>query len=37
MSDRELLIKYLETRSVDAERMEELLEHAEAVFANDED
>jgi len=37
MSDRELLIKYLETRSVDAERMEELLEHAEAIFANEDD
>jgi len=37
MSDRELLKKYLETRSVDAERMEELLEHAEAIFANDDD
>ena len=37
MSDRELLIKYLETKSVDAERMEELLEHAEAIFANDDD
>jgi len=35
MSDRELLAKYLETKSVDAERMEELLEHAEAIFAND--
>jgi len=37
MSDRELLKKYLETRSVDAERMEELLEHAEAIFANEDD
>jgi exonuclease SbcD len=37
MSDRELLAKYLETKSVDAERMEELLEHAEAIFANDDD
>ena len=37
MSDRELLSKYLETKSVDAERMEELLEHAEAIFANDDD
>ena len=37
MSDRELLSKYLETKSVDAERMEELLEHAEAIFARDDD
>jgi exonuclease SbcD len=37
MSDRELLNKYLETKSVDAERMKELLEHAEAIFANDDD
>jgi exonuclease SbcD len=37
MSDRELVAKYLETRSVDAERIKELLEHAEAIFANDDD
>jgi exonuclease SbcD len=37
MSDGELLGKYLETKSVDAERMEELLKHAEAIFANDDD
>ena len=37
MTDRELLSKYLETKSVDAERMEELLEHAETIFANDDD
>jgi exonuclease SbcD len=35
MTDRELLAKYLETRNTDPERARVLLEHAEAVFAED--
>jgi len=33
MNDRELLTRYLETKSVDPERIKELLEYAEPVFA----
>jgi exonuclease SbcD len=35
MTDRELLAKYLETRNTDPERARLLLEHAEAIFAED--
>ena len=35
MTDRELLAKYLETKSVDPERIEQLLEHAESIFVED--
>jgi exonuclease SbcD len=35
MTDRELLAKYLETRNTDPERARVLLEHAEAIFAED--
>jgi exonuclease SbcD len=37
MTDRELLAKYLETRNTDPERARVLLEHAEAIFAEDSD
>jgi exonuclease SbcD len=36
MSDRELLVKYLETKNTSAERTETLMEHAEAIFAGEE-
>ena len=32
MTDRELLAKYLETKSVDPARAKELLEHADDIF-----
>ena len=35
MTDRELLAKYLETKSVDPDRIKQLLEHAERIFAED--
>jgi exonuclease SbcD len=33
LSDRDLLTKYLETKDVEAERIELLLQHAEAIFS----
>ena len=33
MTDRELLTRYLEAKSVDSERIEDLLEYAEPIFA----
>lgn len=35
MTDRELLVKYLETKGTDSGRTKVLLEHAEAIFGND--
>jgi exonuclease SbcD len=35
MTDRQLLAKYLETKNVEPERIGELLEHAEAIFADE--
>jgi hypothetical protein len=35
MTDRELLAKYLETKNTDPERALVLLEHAEAIMAED--
>jgi hypothetical protein len=37
MTDRELLAKYLETRNTDPDRARVLLEHAEAILAEDSD
>ncbi len=37
MTDRELLVKYLETKNTEPERADLLLEHAEAVFAGESD
>jgi exonuclease SbcD len=36
MTDRELLVKYLEAKHTSAERAETLMEHAEAIFAGEE-
>jgi exonuclease SbcD len=35
MTDRELLVKYLETKNTDPERARVLLEHAETIFAGE--
>ncbi len=35
MSDRELLVKYLETKNTDSERAKVLLEHAEVIFGGE--
>jgi len=37
MTDRELLVKYLETKNTDPERARVLLEHAETIFAGESD
>jgi len=37
MTDRELLVKYLETKNTDPERARVLLEHAETIFAGEHD
>jgi exonuclease SbcD len=37
MTDGELLVKYLETRNTEPERISALLEHAESIFAGEEE